>query len=263
MDKKTISRDGTPIAYQRFGDGPAVVLVGGAMCTGATLAPLAEALSDRFGAVTYDRRGRGGSGDTGPFAVDREVEDIAALIEASGGSAALYGISSGGALALRAVASGLPVSEVAVYETPFALDDRGGKERAEYTERLTELLARDRRGDAVELFLSRVGTPPETIAGIRLSHAWAGMEAIAPTLAYDNAALGDGTVPRERLAAVSVPLLSIAGDASPGWMREAARVVADTAPTGSYRTLEGQTHMVDSVVLAPVLAKFFDAGDRG
>ncbi|MFF0137954.1 alpha/beta fold hydrolase [Streptomyces sp. NPDC005227] len=259
MDNKTISRDGTPIAYERFGEGPAVVLVGGAMCTGATLAPLAAALSDRFGAVTYDRRGRGGSGDTAPFAVAREVEDIAALIEASGGSAALYGISSGGALALRAVASGLPVREVAVYETPFAVGDQGAKERAEYTERLTELLGQDRRGDAVELFLSRVGTPPATIAGIRLSHAWAGMEAIAMTLAYDNAALGDGAVPREQLAAVPVPLLSVAGDASPGWMREAARVVADAAPDGSYRTLEGQTHMVDPLVLAPVLAEFFDA----
>ncbi|WRZ90401.1 alpha/beta hydrolase [Streptomyces sp. NBC_01007] len=261
MDKKTISRDGTPIAYERHGDGPTVVLVGGAMCTGATLAPLAEALSDRFGAITYDRRGRGASGDTAPFAVAREVEDIAALIEASGGSTALYGISSGGALALEATASGLPVREVAVYETPFAVDEGAGKQRAEYTERLTELLGQDRRGDAVELFLSLVGTPPEMIAGVRMSHAWPGMEAIAPTLAYDNAALGDSRVPRERLAALSVPLLSIAGDASPPWMREATRAVAEAAPNGSYRTLEGQTHMVDPLVLAPVLAEFFRTND--
>ncbi|WP_405916035.1 alpha/beta fold hydrolase [Streptomyces sp. NBC_00728] len=259
MDKKTISRDGTPIAYERHGDGPTVVLVGGAMCTGATLAPLAEALSDRFGAITYDRRGRGGSGDTAPFAVAREVEDIAALIEASGGSAALYGISSGGALALEAASSGLPVREVAVYETPFAVDEGAAGQRAAYTERLTELLGEDRRGDAVELFLSLVGTPPEMIAGVRMSHAWPGMEAIAPTLAYDNAAMGDSGVPRERLAALSLPLLSIAGDASPAWMREAARSVAEAAPNGSYRTLEGQTHMVDPQVLAPVLAQFFRA----
>ncbi|MER5472647.1 alpha/beta hydrolase [Streptomyces sp. NPDC002935] len=258
MDKKTISRDGTPIAYERFGDGPTVVLVGGAMCTGATLAPLAEALSDRFGAITYDRRGRGDSGDTAPFSVAREVEDIAALIEASGGgSAALYGISSGGALALEATASGLPVREVAVYETPFAVAEKAGKERAEYTERLTELLGQDRRGDAVELFLTLVGTPPEMISGVRMSHAWPGMEAIAPTLAYDNAAMGDSQVPRARLAGVTVPVLSIAGDASPAWMREAARTVAAAAPDGSYRTLEGQTHMVDPQVLAPVLAEFF------
>jgi pimeloyl-ACP methyl ester carboxylesterase len=257
MDKKTISRDGTPIAYERHGDGPTVVLVGGAMCTGATLAPLAEALSDRFGAVTYDRRGRGDSGDTTPFAVAREVEDIAALIEAFGGSAALYGISSGGALALEATASGLPVREVAVYETPFAVDEGAGEQRAEYTERLTELLGQDRRGDAVELFLSLVGTPPEMIAGVRMSHAWPGMEAIAPTLAYDNAAMGDSRVPHERLATLSVPLLSIAGGASPAWMREAARAVAESAPQGTYRVLEGQSHAVDQAVLAPVLAEFF------
>ncbi|MFE2302770.1 alpha/beta fold hydrolase [Streptomyces sp. NPDC059445] len=262
MDKKTISRDGTPIAYERHGDGPTVVLVGGAMCTGATLAPLAEALSDRFGAVTYDRRGRGDSGDTAPFAVAREIEDIAALIETFGGSAALYGISSGGALALEAAMSGLPVREVVVYETPFAVDEVAGKQRAEYTERLTELLGQDRRGDAVELFLTLVGTPPEMISGVRMSHAWPGMEAIAPTLAYDDAAMGRGEsrVPRERLAALSLPLLSVAGDASPAWMREAARSIAEAAPNGSYRTLEGQTHMVDPRVLAPVLAEFFRTG---
>ncbi|MEV6020546.1 MULTISPECIES: alpha/beta hydrolase [unclassified Streptomyces] len=257
MDKKTISRDGTTIAYERHGEGPAVVLVGGAMCTGATLAPLAEALSDRFAAVTYDRRGRGGSGDTAPFAVAREVEDIAALIEVCGGGAALYGISSGGALALEAAMSGLPVREVAVYETPFAVDETAGRRRTEYTRRLTELLGQDRRGEAVELFLALVGTPPEMIAGVRMSHAWPGMEALAPTLAYDDAAMGENRVPRERLAALSVPLLSVAGDASPAWMREAARTVAEAAPKGSYRTLEGQTHMVDPVALAPVLAEFF------
>lgn len=257
MDKETVSRDGTPIAYERYGDGPAIILVGGAMCTGATLAPLGEALSDRFGAVSYDRRGRGDSGDTAPFAVAREVEDIAALIEASGGGAALYGISSGGALALEAAASGLPVSKVAVYETPFAVYEGGGKERQEYTERLTELLGQDRRGDAVELFMAIAGMPPEMIAGARRSPAWPHMEAIAPTLAYDNAAMGDGLVPRARLAAVTVPLLAIAGGASPEWMREAARTVADAAPDGTYRMLDGQSHMVDPQALAPLLTEFF------
>lgn len=250
MDNKTLSRDGTPLAYERLGDGPAVVLVGGALCTGATPAPLAQALSDRFGAVTYDRRGRGDSGDTAPFAVAREVEDIAALIEASGGGAALYGISSGGAPALQAAASGLPVSKVAVYEG-------GGKERQEYTERLTELLGQDRRGDAVELFMALAGMPQEMIAGARQSPMWPGMEAIAPTLAYDNAAMGDGLVPRECLASLPVPVLAVAGGASPEWMREAARAVADTAPEGTYRMLDGQTHMVDPQVLAPVLTRFF------
>ncbi|WP_405844363.1 alpha/beta fold hydrolase [Streptomyces sp. NBC_01518] len=257
MDKKTVSRDGTAIAYERIGAGPPVVLVGGAMTTGDGLLPLAAQLAHRFGAVPYDRRGRGASGDTAPFAVAREVEDLAALIDAVGGSAALYGHSSGAALALHAAASGLPVTQVALYEPPFALDTTGAKERAEYTGRLTELLAEGRHGDAVALFMALTGAPPEMIDGARHSPMWPGMEAIAPTLAYDDAAMGDGLVPVERLASLSVPVLTIAGGASAEWMREAARAVADAAPDGTYRTLEGQTHMVDPAVLAPLLTEFF------
>ncbi|WP_328678887.1 alpha/beta fold hydrolase [Streptomyces sp. NBC_00343] len=257
MDKKTVSRDGTAVAYQRIGAGPPVVLVGGAMTTGDGLLPLAAQLAHRFEAVPYDRRGRGASGDTAPFAVAREVEDIAALIDAVGGSAALYGHSSGAALAVHAAASGLPVTEVALYEPPFALDASGAKERAEYTERLTELLAEDRRGDAVELFMALTGAPPQMIEGARRSPMWPGMKAIAPTLVYDDAALGDGLVPAERLASLSVPVLTIAGGASPEWMRRAARNAADAAPDGTYRVLDGQTHMVDPVVLAPLLTEFF------
>ncbi|MFE2887861.1 alpha/beta fold hydrolase [Streptomyces sp. NPDC059272] len=257
MDKKTVSRDGTAIAYERIGAGSPVVLVGGAMTTGDGLLPLAAQLSHRFGAVPYDRRGRGGSGDTAPFAVAREVEDIAALIDAVGGSAALYGHSSGAALAVHAAASGLPVTGVALYEPPFALDGSGAKERAEYTERLKELLAEDRRGDAVALFMALTGAPPEMIEGAHHSPMWPGMEAIAPTLVYDDAALGDGLVPVERLASLSVPVLTLAGGASPEWMRQAARNAADAAPDGTYRVLDGQTHMVDPAVLAPVLTEFF------
>ncbi|MEU6070854.1 MULTISPECIES: alpha/beta fold hydrolase [Streptomyces] len=261
MDKQIISRDGTRIAYERSGHGPAVVLVSGAMSTGATVAPLAARLAGRCTVVPYDRRGRGGSGDTEPYAVAREVEDLAALIEAVGGDAALYGISSGGALALEAAASGLPVRQVAVYEPPFAVYEGGVEERAEYTRNLTEALAQGRKGDAVEHFLRLTGLAEEMIRGARQSPMWADMEAIAPTLAYDDAAMGDGLVPRERLAAITVPVLALAGGASPSWLREAARAVAAAVPEGTYRTLEGQTHMVDPDVLAPVLAEFL-AGDR-
>jgi pimeloyl-ACP methyl ester carboxylesterase len=257
MDKTTISRDGTSLAYERAGQGPAVVLVSGAMSTGATVRPLAAALSDRFDTVVYDRRGRGESGDTAPYAVEREVEDLAALIETVGGEAALYGVSSGGALALEAAASGLPVRRVAVYETPFAVHEDGVKERAEYTAHLTEALGQGRRGDAVELFLRLTGLAEEMIQRARQSPMWAGLEAIAPSLAYDNAVMGDGLVPSARLASITVPVLSVAGGASPAWMREAAQVVAETAPRGTYRSLEGQTHMADPTVLAPVLAEFF------
>ncbi|MFF5479384.1 alpha/beta fold hydrolase [Streptomyces sp. NPDC012935] len=257
MDKNTISHDGTSIAYQSSGQGPAVILVSGAMSTGATVAPLAAPLADRFMVVSYDRRGRGESGDTEPYAVEREVEDLAALIEAVGGEAALYGVSSGGALALEAAASGLPVRQVAVYEVPFAVYEGGAKERAEYTERLTEALAEGRRGDAVELFLRLTGMAEQMIQGARQSPMWPGLETIAPSLAYDNAVMGDGLLPRDRLASIGVPVLAVAGSLSPGWMREATRAVAQTVPEGTYRSLEGQTHMVEPDVLGPVLAEFF------
>ncbi|MGW0820802.1 alpha/beta fold hydrolase [Streptomyces sp. NPDC002845] len=259
MDKNVISRDGTSIAYESTGEGPAVVLVSGAMSTGATVAPLAVPLSDRFRVVYYDRRGRGESGDTAPYAVAREVEDLAALIEAVGDEAALCGISSGGSLVLEAVASGLPVRRAAVYEVPFAVYEGGEKDLAEYTERLTEALAQGRRGDAVEHFLRLTGMAEEVIQGARQSPMWAGMEAIAPSLAYDNAVLGDGPVPRDRLASITVPVLALAGGDSPAWMRQAAHAIAEAAPEGTYQSLEGQTHMVDPVALAPVLAEFFGA----
>ncbi|MFF5159719.1 alpha/beta fold hydrolase [Streptomyces sp. NPDC000348] len=257
MDKNISSRDGTSLAYESAGRGATVVLVSGAMSTGATVAPMAAPLSERFRVVVYDRRGRGGSGDTAPYAVEREVEDLAAVIGAVGGEAALYGVSSGGALALRAAASGLPVHHVAVYETPYAMSEEDLGERARYTERLTAALAEGRRGDAVELFLRLTGLGEDVIRGARQSPMWAGMESIAPSLAYDDAVMGDGSVPRGLLASIRVPVLSIAGDASPAWMREAARAIAESAPRGTYRTLEGQTHMVEPDVLAPVLADFF------
>ncbi|MET7653158.1 MULTISPECIES: alpha/beta hydrolase [unclassified Streptomyces] len=257
MDKKTISRDGTELAYARAGQGPAVILVSGAMSTGGTMAPLAAQLADRFTVLRHDRRGRGESGDTAPYAVEREVEDLAALVDAAGGEAALYGVSSGGALVLEAAAAGLPVRRVAVYETPYALDEEGAQGRAEYTASLTEALAQGRRGDAVELFLRLTGLAEEMIRGARQSPMWAGMEAIAPTLAHDDSVMGGGLVPRERLASITVPVLAVAGEASPPWLREAVRAVADAVPDGTYRTLEGQTHMVDPNVLAPVLAEFF------
>ncbi|KOT27529.1 hydrolase [Streptomyces caelestis] len=257
MDKNIASRDGTSLAYESAGRGATIVLVSGAMSTGGTVAPLAARLSERFRVVVYDRRGRGASGDAAPYAVEREVEDLAALIEAVGGEAALYGVSSGGALALRAAAGGLPVRHVAVYETPYAMSSDALEERARYTEQLTAALAEGRRGDAVELFLRLTGLGEEVIRGARQSPLWAGMESIAPSLAYDDAVMGDGSVPRELLASIRVPVLSIAGDASPAWMRGAARAIAESVPRGTYRALGGQTHMVEPDVLAPVLAEFF------
>ncbi|SOD83431.1 alpha/beta fold hydrolase [Streptomyces sp. Ag109_G2-15] len=257
MDKMTTSRDGTSLAYGVIGQGPTVILVSGAMSTGGTVTPLAHRLADRCTAVVYDRRGRGESGDTEPYAVEREVEDLAALIEAVGGAAALFGVSSGGALVLEAAASGLPVRRAAVYEVPFADFLAGGAEReATYKEQLNKTLAEGRRGDAVELFLRLTGLGEEMIQGARQSPMWAGMEAVAPSLAYDDAVMGDGLLPRARLAAISVPVLVAAGGASPEWMLGANRALAEAVPEGTYRVLEGQTHMVEPEVLGPVLADF-------
>lgn len=258
MDKKTTSRDGTSLAYGVIGQGPTVILVSGAMSTGGTVAPLAQRLADRCTAVVYDRRGRGASGDTAPYEVDREVEDLAALIDAVGGEAALFGVSSGGALVLRAAASGLPVARAAVYEVPYADHLAGGAAReATYKEQLGKALGEGRRGDAVELFLRLTGLGEEMIQRARESPMWAGMEAVAPSLAHDDAVMGDGLLPRDRLAAIGVPVLAVAGGASPEWMRAASREIAQTVPQGTYRVLEGQTHMVEPGVLGPVLAEFF------
>ncbi|MEU1007263.1 alpha/beta hydrolase [Streptomyces sp. NPDC005890] len=257
MDKKTTSRDGTSLAYHVTGQGPTVILVSGAMSTGGTVLPLAQRLAERCTAVVYDRRGRGESGDTPPYAVEREVEDLAALLDAVGGDAALFGVSSGGALVLHAAAGGLPVRRAAVYEVPYADHLAGGATReAVYKEQLNKALAEGRRGDAVELFLRLTGLGEEMIQRARQSPMWAGMEAVAPSLAHDDAVMGDGLLPRARLAEISVPVLAVVGGASPEWMHRASQAVAEAVPQGRYRILPGQTHMVEPDVLGPVLAEY-------
>ncbi|MFI5805330.1 alpha/beta fold hydrolase [Streptomyces sp. NPDC051561] len=255
---KVISRDGTPLAYERSGEGPPLILVGGAFSTGTAEEPLAGLLVEDFDVVTYDRRGRGASGDTAPYAVAREVEDLAALIEEVGGSAFLYGMSSGGALVLRAAAAGLAAPRLAVYEPPFTVREDTVAEKAAYTRSLTTALAEGRRGDAVELFLSVVGMPREFIGQMKQAPVWRSFESLAPTLAHDDAIMGDGTVPTARLALLTQPVLVVDGGASPPLMRDAARLTAAAVPDGRARTLPGQTHDVDPRQLAPVLREFFN-----
>ncbi|HEX2315174.1 MAG TPA: alpha/beta hydrolase [Thermomonospora sp.] len=256
------SRDGTPIAYERLGEGPPVVHVGGAFNTRATGLPVAERLASRFTVYCYDRRGRGDSGDTQPYGVDREVEDLRAVVEEAGGAACAYGMSSGAALALEAAAQGVPLTRLALYEPPYTPSGDGEAMRLtkEYATRLTTLLADRRESDAAELFLRMVQVPAEAIEGMRGSPMWDGLAALAPTLAYDSAVMGDaegGCLPVERLATVTAPTLVVSGGASPGWMRRVAGEVAEAVRDGRHRVLEGQTHDVDPAVLAPVLAEFF------
>ncbi len=254
------SKDGTRIAFDRTGSGPALVCVGGALNDRGSAAPLAGLLAGRHTVLAYDRRGRGDSGDTPPYAVDREIEDLAAVLGAAGGSAAVYGMSSGAVLALRAAAAGLPVTRLALFEPPFhsGHDDRLTRARAYNTE-LTGLLADGRRGDALALFMEGVGMPREMVAQARNSPMWAALEALAPTLAYDSAVMDDargGAMPEALIARVSAPALVVDGGDSPAWMRDTARRVAALLPAGTHRTLDGQTHDVAPEVLAPVLADF-------
>lgn len=246
------SSDGTEIAYDRVGEGPALVYVGGALNDRQSGAPLAKLLAGEFTVYNYDRRGRGGSGDTPPYSADKEVDDLHAVIEAAGGEAAVYGISSGGVLALRAAARGVPISRLVMYEPPISRDDERGADE-EYGRKLTAALAAGLRGEAVELFLNRVGIPGEIIAQIRRSPGWPGLEALAPTLVYDGAVLdfadGPPTPP--------VPALVLSGEASPAWFRRAADKLAERLPQGEHRTLPRQTHDVAPGALVPVLTEFF------
>ncbi|MEU7743636.1 alpha/beta hydrolase [Nonomuraea sp. NPDC049158] len=263
MDKVT-SKDGTQIAYDRIGQGPAVILVDGAMCHRAAgpNPALAKELARGFTVYTYDRRGRGDSGDTAPFSPEREIEDLAALVEEAGGTAFLYGISSGAALAMAAVESGLPVSKVAVYEAPFVVDDSRPPIPDDYVRQLEEMVATGRQGQAVAYFMRKgVNLPGALVAMMRFMPAWSGMKAIVNTLLYDVAFVADyergKPLPATPWASVKIPTLVICGGKSPVWMRNGMRAWADVLPNAEHHTLDGQTHIVKASALAPVLEGFF------
>ena len=260
---QVISKDGTVIAFDKSGEGPALILVGGAFQHRAIdprTAQLAALLAQHFTVFHYDRRGRGDSSDTQPYAALREIEDLDVLIKEAGGSAFVFGMSSGAVLAIEAAACGLAITKLALYEPPFNSGDENARQASEnYTRHLTALLIEGRRGDAVALAMITWGAPAEAIAGMRQTPIWSLFESVAPTLAYDNAIMGDGSVPTERLASLTVPTLVIDGGASPAFLQNAAQVVAHALPTAKLRTLEDQTHDVAPEVLAPVLEKFFTA----
>lgn len=258
------SADGTRIAYTATGSGPAVIYVMGATAYRAIdqlAAPLAAALADRFTVIAYDRRGRGESTDTLPYAVEREIDDIAALIDAVGGRAHLFGLSSGAVLAAEAAAAGLPVDRLALYEPPFVTTPGFPPPPADYIETLDGFTARGDKGGAVAYFLSTIGMPPEQIEGMKASPFWAMMEPIGPTIAYDGrimfrAYYTEGRFP-ERWQRITQPTLVINGDATFPFIPAAAEAVTAALPNATHRVLPGQGHGPTVAAIAPLLADFF------
>jgi len=253
------SSDGTTIAFERLGDGPPVIVVGGQLADRALTQPTAEELAKHFTVINYDRRGRGDSGDAAPYTVEREIEDLGALIAEVGGTASVYGHSSGAALALHA-AAGLPIAKLVLHEPPYTPDGDENRQRATRNEadRIKTLLAEDCRGDAIEYVMRGIGMPSEVINGMSQDPRTLAM---AHTMAYDSEIMGDisrgGTIPDDLLDAVTIPTLVLVGGASPEWIIDVSRWLAEGLPNGRHCVLEGQEHVVHPDVLVPVLEEFF------
>lgn len=257
MDKVT-SKDGSIITYDVLGDGPSVILVSGGSVDRMSNASLAELLSRHFKVFNYDRRGRGESTDTQPYAVEREIEDIDAVVKAAGGTAHVYGSSSGAALVLKA-ARQLPtrITKIALWEPPY-IPDGYSRPPADTAKIFSDFVAAGRRDDAAEFFMANVvGLPPEFVAQARTAPFWASQVALAHTLAYDATIMGDYRLPTEEVAEVRIPALVLDGGASFPFMGVTAQAIVELLPNGQRHTLEGQRHDVVAEALAPVLIEFF------
>jgi pimeloyl-ACP methyl ester carboxylesterase len=264
---KVVSKDGTVIAYEKTGGGSPLILVGGGLSDRSTSASLTTLLASHFTVFAYDRRGRGDSGDRGPYAVEREVEDLQALIAEAGGSASVFGHSSGAVLALETAACGPAITKLALYEPPFMIDQSRPPLPEDYGEQLSELLSSGRRSEAVEYFMTiAVGLPSETVARMRQTPIWTRFENVAHTLIYDQTIMEnsttDNTLSATRWASVLMPVLAVDGGASPAWRRNAVQALVDLLPSAKRFSLEGQTHRFDPAALAPVLIDFFTSHAR-
>lgn len=259
LEGRATSQDGTRIAYERSGDGATLILVGAALQDRATYRALAQELGSRLTVINYDRRGRGDSGDTAPYAVEREVEDLAALIDEVGGSASLYGHSSGAALVLHAASRGLPVDTIVLHEPPFGSGSEVERQ-AEHEEgqRIAELLDQGRRADAIRSFVTPMGLPQDVVDYMCSDPA---ILANAPTLRSDpfevmSERSRGGNTPAEQASGVTVPALVLEGGASPAWMIDAGKQIAEALPNGRLHMLDGHDHFAPPDVLAPVLIEF-------
>jgi pimeloyl-ACP methyl ester carboxylesterase len=256
-----VSADGTVIAFSAWGEGRPLIIVDGATAYPAinpTNEEVGRLLSDEFRTYAYDRRGRGESTDTAPYAVAREIEDLAALIEIAGAPATVFGWSSGAVLALDAAAAGLPIARLVLFEPPFVVDDARPPLPSDYVERLDAAVAAGRPGDAARLFLTAAaGLPPEAVDGIRSSEFWPVLEAVAPTIAYDGRIMGTtmsgGPLPRDRWAGVTVPTLVLHGTGTHPFIVAGAHALAELLPTATLRAVEGEQHTAPAGVLAGAL----------
>jgi len=253
------SADGTTISYERTGSGPALILVDGAFCSRAfgPSAKLAEQLAPHFTVYSYDRRGRNRSSDTQPYAPEREIDDIAALIDVAGGSASLIGLSSGAALSLEAAASGLSIDKVVAYEPPY-VDVAASGSGAGHEGHVRRLVAEGNRSGAVKYFLKDMVNVPAFVVSFMplMPWIWGKLKAVAHTLPYDAAVMREFKVPRSRFASIDVPVLVMAGTKTQPRLLDAARIVADSIPGAQHRELAGQTHNVNPEVLAKAATEF-------
>ena len=253
------SHDGTPIAYDTTGAGPFLIVVNGALSYRKSegIEELATALAQNFTVLTFDRRGRGESGDTKPYTADREIEDIAALIDNAGGSAYLYGSSSGAALALRAAEKLGPgkVKKLAMYEPPYGAVDEAGFMAERDT--ISRLVSAGKPGDAVLVFMQNRGTPPDQLDAMKQSPAWNDFVKMGPTLLYDFDVMQDGQVPEAIARKISIPVMILTGEKSPAFMHTTATRLAAIIPGSTHKTLPGQTHQASAEAVVPVLLEFF------
>lgn len=245
--EKAISRDGTQIAYDRVGSGPVLVIVGGAFSYRRfpLQVQLAERLSDSYTVVGYDRRGRGDSGDSAPYSVEREIDDLSAVIDAVGGRASVWGISSGGALALAAAAHGVPIDRLAVYDPPFVVDREHGVPPADLLHQVEAQLAAGRKDAAVRTFMTKgMGAPAIAIAFMRLIPQWKNLRAVANTIPYDIRVMGDNLrgepLDATRWASITIPVLVNAGTKTGGGRQAAAAAVAAALPNARLELLPGE-----------------------
>lgn len=261
--QKVISKDGTPIAYEKTGNGPAAILVDGALTYRAfgPLGALAKAMERDFTVYTYDRRGRGESGDTKPFSPEREIEDLGAMIDAAGGSAFLFGVSSGAAIVLEAATRLKGIRKIALYEAPFIVDNTREPVARDYVRRMEEAVNSGNPGVAVDLFMKTVGVPAGVRLVMRVMPAWKKLKATAHTLPYDFAFVNDHQQGKPLAVngwrKITTPAVLLVGGKSPGWVKNGMGELAKAIPGAQLQSLEGQTHMVKANIVAPVLREFF------